>query len=168
MTLKRAALIYVGLVSAVLLFYALTWWAMRWTCNGRLANMKDTSDADFLKAMAPALQSVGAPSPEPPTHYILVEPWATYVEEAEFFAAQGGHTQEWGKRWKPVRAASIEDARALGKSPCKGFWNFCRCVDCMAKDRNLDKAISEGTPEQRRAALAQGMASAMMAKGFKP
>lgn len=37
-----------------------------------------------------------------------------YVKEGEFFKFQGGHTQEWGKRWFSVYAESIEDARKKG------------------------------------------------------
>lgn len=48
-------------------------------------------------------------------YYILVEPWAVYVKEAEFFKSQGGLTQLWGKNWKLVEADSVEDARNIGK-----------------------------------------------------
>jgi len=47
--------------------------------------------------------------------YILIEPWAVYVKEAEFFKSQGGPTEEWGKRWELVEAKSIENARQKGK-----------------------------------------------------
>lgn len=43
--------------------------------------------------------------------YILIEPWATYVKEAEFFKSQGGLTEGWGKRWVEVETKSIEEAR---------------------------------------------------------
>lgn len=52
------------------------------------------------------------------THYVLVEPWAVYVKEADFFVAQGGLTAEWGKRWKPLEASSLEDARRKAKEAC--------------------------------------------------
>lgn len=44
-------------------------------------------------------------------YYVLIEPWATYVKEKEFFVSQGGLTRDWGKRWKLVKATSIEEAR---------------------------------------------------------
>jgi len=47
--------------------------------------------------------------------YILIEPWAVYVKEAEFFKSQGGPTEEWGKEWIEIEAESIEDAREKGK-----------------------------------------------------
>jgi hypothetical protein len=48
------------------------------------------------------------------THYVLVQPWAVYVKTAEFFIAQAGHVEPWGRNWRPVTAESIEAARALG------------------------------------------------------
>jgi hypothetical protein len=47
-------------------------------------------------------------------HYVLVEPWAVYVKEGEFFKDQGGLEEEWGMRWVPVMAGSIEEAREMG------------------------------------------------------
>lgn len=49
-----------------------------------------------------------------PTHYILSNGAAIFVKTAEFFAAQGGLTEDWGRAWRPVVAGNIEDARALG------------------------------------------------------
>lgn len=45
---------------------------------------------------------------------ILVEPWATYVKDADFFEAQGGLREPWGKNWREVEAEDIEAARAIG------------------------------------------------------
>lgn len=39
---------------------------------------------------------------------------AIFVKEAEFFKFQGGLQEEWGRKWKKVRATSIEHARELG------------------------------------------------------
>jgi hypothetical protein len=50
------------------------------------------------------------------THFILVEPWAVYVKEANFFRSQGGHKEPWGQKWRPVTADSIEAARAIGEA----------------------------------------------------
>jgi hypothetical protein len=52
---------------------------------------------------------------EQPTHYVLIRPWAVYVKEADFFKQQGGHEQPWGKRWRGIRAGSIEEARKIGE-----------------------------------------------------
>ncbi len=49
-------------------------------------------------------------------YYVLVEPSAVYVKEEEFFKVQGGLTEKWGRFWKKVRAASIEDARRHAKA----------------------------------------------------
>lgn len=49
-------------------------------------------------------------------YYVLVEPWAIYVKEKEFFESKGGLTEQWGQRWVLVHANSIEDARALYQS----------------------------------------------------
>lgn len=46
------------------------------------------------------------------THYVMCNSGkALFVKEAGFFESQGGLTDSWGKAWKPVRAASIGDAR---------------------------------------------------------
>jgi hypothetical protein len=39
---------------------------------------------------------------------------AIFVKEGRFFEQQGGLVQEWGSRWKKVRALSIEHARKIG------------------------------------------------------
>lgn len=50
-------------------------------------------------------------------YYVLIQSWAVYVKEAEFFREQGGLTKPWGKNWVgPVEAESIEAARAWGKA----------------------------------------------------
>lgn len=46
--------------------------------------------------------------------YVLVEPWAVYVKEKQFFIDQGGLQLAWGTRWQHVYADSIEHARELG------------------------------------------------------
>lgn len=48
------------------------------------------------------------------SYYVLIEPWGTYVKEAEFFKFQGGDKEPWGKKWVHIRADSIEHARAKG------------------------------------------------------
>ena len=52
-------------------------------------------------------------------YYILVEPWAVYVKEGNFFESQGGLTSDWGKYWRPVYADSIEHARLIGQTQHK-------------------------------------------------
>jgi len=47
-------------------------------------------------------------------YYILIEPWAVYVKEGEFFKSQGGLEKDWGKYWIPVQADGIEHARSIG------------------------------------------------------
>lgn len=42
----------------------------------------------------------------------LVNPaGVVFVKELDFFRAQGGFTQEWGRSWIPVVARSVEEAR---------------------------------------------------------
>jgi len=53
--------------------------------------------------------------------FILIEPWAVYVKEAEFFKSQGGLIEEWGKRWVEVEAESIEDARHIERPPKRQY-----------------------------------------------
>ena len=48
-------------------------------------------------------------------YFVLVEPWAVYVKEYDYFISQGGLEQEWGKKWKRLNADSIEDARKKAK-----------------------------------------------------
>lgn len=49
------------------------------------------------------------------THYGLFRqhvPNSPMIKEADFFAEQGGLTQDWGKNWEPITGAtSIGDAR---------------------------------------------------------
>ncbi len=51
-----------------------------------------------------------------PNYFVLIKPWSVSVKEAEFFIAQGGLTQPWGKHWRPVEADSLEQAREQGKA----------------------------------------------------
>jgi len=43
---------------------------------------------------------------------------SVFVKELEFFRAQGGFTQEWGRGWVPVVAHSIDEARMLREEMC--------------------------------------------------
>lgn len=49
------------------------------------------------------------------THYGLWRPHvpnSPMIKEAQFFAGQGGLSQDWGKGWEPIDdAASVGDAR---------------------------------------------------------
>lgn len=45
---------------------------------------------------------------------VLIEPWAVYVKEWDFFIQQGGRRQKWGKKWRPIMARDIESARLKG------------------------------------------------------
>lgn len=49
------------------------------------------------------------------THYVHFNGAAYFVKEADFFIAQGGLKDSWGKAWKPINAESIEDAREKAK-----------------------------------------------------
>jgi hypothetical protein len=40
---------------------------------------------------------------------------AVFVKETDFFVSQGGLVQLWGRRWRPIVAESIEDARSKGE-----------------------------------------------------
>lgn len=65
-----------------------------------------------------------APPPDPDPledMYVVVyngreEPqlYNIFVKEARFFVKQKGLTEDWGRSWMPVRAPSIEEARAYG------------------------------------------------------
>lgn len=48
-------------------------------------------------------------------YYVLIQPWEVYAKEGDFFRQQGGLSDDWGKRWVPVEAGSIEGAREMGK-----------------------------------------------------
>lgn len=37
--------------------------------------------------------------------------YTCFVKESDFFKSQGGLKEEWGKRWFPIMAETIEDAR---------------------------------------------------------
>lgn len=52
------------------------------------------------------------PNNQNATHFVSRN-WAgaVFVKEAFFFKQQGGLTESWGKAWRPVIAASIDDAR---------------------------------------------------------
>lgn len=39
---------------------------------------------------------------------------SVFVKEHDFFAKQGGFTEDWGRTWFPIVATSIEEARRLG------------------------------------------------------
>lgn len=39
---------------------------------------------------------------------------SVFVKSLLFFAQQGGFSQEWGRRWTPVVASDLEDARREG------------------------------------------------------
>jgi hypothetical protein len=43
----------------------------------------------------------------------LVSSGSVFVKEIEFFRSQGGFVEDWGQDWKPVVAASVEDARRV-------------------------------------------------------
>jgi hypothetical protein len=46
-------------------------------------------------------------------YYIHHNGHSVFVKEAALFTQQGGHTQDWGKAWKPMWARDIEHARTL-------------------------------------------------------
>lgn len=76
-------------------------------------------------------------------YYILIEPWAVYVKEANFFKAQGGLMQPWGKKWEPACADSIEDAREIGvrrreQRERERAAQWVQCCDCGAMHRRID------------------------------
>jgi hypothetical protein len=52
---------------------------------------------------------------------VLIESWAVYVKEWDFFVEQGGLAQPWGKKWKPIMARDIESARRKGISRRDGI-----------------------------------------------
>ncbi len=49
------------------------------------------------------------------THYVYFN-WVgnIHVKEAEFFKSQNGNIEDWGERWIPVQAESIDEAMAVG------------------------------------------------------
>lgn len=48
------------------------------------------------------------------THYVLYNGATVMVKEASFFIEQGGLQDEWGKKWRPVKAPCIGGARREG------------------------------------------------------
>jgi hypothetical protein len=48
-------------------------------------------------------------------YFVLIEDWAVYVKEGDFFESQGGLKEDWGKDWQCVYADGIEHARLLGE-----------------------------------------------------
>lgn len=64
------------------------------------------------------------PPPADVTHFVLPRGNHTMVKEANFFREQGGIKDDWGRRWVPVRATSIEDARRQGAEmePIHPMW----------------------------------------------
>lgn len=66
-----------------------------------------TSEATPQSAVTEGTQRV--------THYGLFRPQvpaSPMIKEAEFFASQGGLTEDWGKSWEPIHdALSVGDAR---------------------------------------------------------
>lgn len=80
------------------------------------ATFSDIHRVQFREAIAIAL-GCSQSEPSEPTHYVYKSNWGTvYVKDAELFREQGGLTEEWGERWKPIVASSIEHARELAKS----------------------------------------------------
>lgn len=47
---------------------------------------------------------------------VLIEPWAVYVKDWDFFVSQGGETAEWGKSWCKMQAKDLDDARRKGQA----------------------------------------------------
>ncbi len=58
------------------------------------------------------------------THYVLPRGKHTLCKTAEFFQAQGGLVQDWGRRWVAVTADSILEARRVGATlePINSQW----------------------------------------------
>jgi len=82
-----------------------------------------TRAAEFSGAEAgepgvPPARGEGQEGPRelPPTHYVVSNGVSIFVKEANFFRSQGGLTEPWGRRWRPVHASSIEHARQIGDS----------------------------------------------------
>lgn len=47
--------------------------------------------------------------------YVMHNGASWFVKEADYFEGQGGLTEEWGKRWIPLYADTIEHARTLAE-----------------------------------------------------
>lgn len=45
---------------------------------------------------------------------VLIQPWAVYVKDWDFYVSQGGLHKPWGKQWRPIMARDIESARRKG------------------------------------------------------
>lgn len=50
------------------------------------------------------------------THYVVFNGASHFVKDADFFISQGGLIEDWGRRWRPVVAKSLEDARQISET----------------------------------------------------
>lgn len=66
-------------------------------------------------------------------YYVHWNGAAWFVKEGEFFKEQGGLTKPWGKAWRPLRAASIEDARKLAEARAHLDRCTCRSSTCTGR-----------------------------------
>jgi len=47
-------------------------------------------------------------------YYVLINAGhAAFVKTESFFISQGGLKEKWGRKWKKIKANSIEDAREI-------------------------------------------------------
>ncbi len=50
---------------------------------------------------------------------------------------------------------------------CKGFWNMCGCPQCRKRDKELERTLEKGTPEQKQKMIAEAEAALGVPLGMR-
>lgn len=92
----------------------------RMALRGQVLNWIDGGEDETPAPIEGEATKPAAPHAELSDYYVHTNcGGATFFKTAEFFASQGGLTQDWGKAWRLVQASSIEDARRIGALPAQ-------------------------------------------------
>ena len=75
------------------------------------------------------------------THYVLINEAGVYVKEVNFFKEQGGLTNEWGRKWEPIDAKNLHDARRVGIELRRS--RFPTSHRTIGEDENMNTAWPE-------------------------
>jgi len=62
-----------------------------------------------------AIEYVPAHPEDLKTFYVHHNGASWFVKSEEFFASQGGHEEEWGKSWEPIKASNLTTAREVAQ-----------------------------------------------------
>lgn len=70
---------------------------------------------------------------------------AVFVKELNFFCAQGGLDEEWGRNWVPVVARNIEEAREMREAMAKTGEDRVVLLEAILKgrDQSDEKLVAE-------------------------